>query len=90
MDDTRSPDILDTSPQKLDLSDYDECEMSNEPQIDAEESVYEEIPSDMKVFYITLSKLMKDCAIKLDLDGLEESEHIRKMNELIERIQRVK
>jgi hypothetical protein len=87
MDDTRSPDVLDTSSQKVDLSDH---ERSNEPQKEAEESVHKEMQGEMKALYIILSELLKDVAVQLDLESLEESERIRKLNEMIEQSQRPK
>ena len=87
MDDTRPPDVSDTSSHKVDLSDY---KGFNEPEKEAGESVHKETQAEMKVLYITLSKLRKDVAIQLDLESMEESERIRKINDMIERIQRPK
>jgi hypothetical protein len=87
MDDTHSSDILGTSSQKVDLSDF---ETPNELQKEPEESIHKETEAELKALYITLSKLLDEFMIRLNLKDMEESERIRKVNDIIERIQRPK
>lgn len=83
MDDTRPADVLGTGAQKMDLEGYQEPE---EPEKEMRESVHTESHQDMKALYIALSELLKDVSIRVDLESLEESERIRKINEILGRI----
>jgi hypothetical protein len=62
----------------------DDYQPFDEPQKIDEPSAHEEIHLDMKAIYITLSKGLKDLPIHIDVNSLEESERIRKINEMIE------
>ncbi len=82
MDNTKAPTSPSSSAKSINWDDY---QISKEPQKRDKQSVHEQVHLDMKAIHITPSKALKDVSIHIDVNSLEESERIRKINDMIER-----
>ena len=83
MDNTKSSSTADSLPQPVDMKGYGE---PKEPANGEEVSMHEHTDLNAKAISVTLSRL-KDVPVRIDYKAAEESERIRKLNEMIEGVE---